>query len=822
MKKTLIFGILLINFAQVLATTKFNWGQNNYIGFEENLGQITDMANQPVSSVLFRLSLPDYSIFLTEEGISFVPYKFQQDQINFARFDIQLVDGIIDKNKIDRLNEISGYNNYYLAHCPDGILFVKSYQCLKIKDIYPGINWVLRYGDKLHQEFEVLPAADVSQIKLKVKWADIEIKNQKEIIYSTPLGKIKEGEIFVHEKDGKVIPTAYKISDDGYITFEINKYDKSDTLLIDPPFERLWATYYGGTDQDNCDGSREIGAITTDNSGNIYVTGFTKSSNFPTQNPSGGAYFQGTNAGQIDAFILKFSNTGQREWATYYGGTADDIGISIATDYLANVLVTGNTFSSNFPTYNPGAGAYFQNTNGGSADAFVLKFNNNGIRQWATYYGGYSSDVGYSITTDGAGNIFITGNTYSSNFPTYDAGGGAYYQNSLAGGLFDAFILKFNNAGIRQWATYYGGNDEDHGYAIAADANGNIFITGMTRSTNFPILDAGSGAYFQSSILGYRTVFILKFNNNGIRQWATYYGGSTNDYGRAITTDCLGNVFVSGNTSSTNFPVYDAGGGAYFQANNAGSDDAFILKFNNNGVRHWATYYGGSSGDIARTITTDNVGNIFIAGNTLSSNFPTYNPGSSAYYQGSLAGGHEAFILGFNNAGIRLWGTFYGGGSTDYGMSIKTDASGNIFATGFTLSTNFPTYNPGGNSYYQANNAGSYDAYILKFASAVSGIEEIKQMISTNDFQLNLQPNPFKTQSIIRYSITVNEKVNLSVYDVSGKLVKNLINEFQNAGEYKFVWNGKDENNQKITNGIYFLILETPTRKLPKKLILSK
>jgi len=820
-----------------------NW-ENNYTGFEENLGQVTDFENNPVSSVLFRLNLPEYNIFLTENGVSFILYQYEKekDLINFARFDIEPVDGKIEKSKIELSNEISGYNNYYLSHCPDGILSVKSYRYIKINDLFPGIDWVLRYDDKVHptlagksgvhNEFIVKPNADISRIKLNVKWADIEIKDGKELTYSTPLGKIKEGEIYVYEKEGGNVSAVYKKDvmrstiehkrdEQGFITFDIKEYDKNKTLIIDPPFERLWATYYGGTGQDNCDGSREMGAITADNSGNIFVTGFSLSTNFPTYNPGGGNYFQGNNAGTMDAFILKFSNTGAREWATYYGGSADEMGISIATDDSSNVFVTGNTFSTNFPTYNPGGGAYYQ-TSGGNGDVFILKFSDAGIREWATCYGGSSSDVGYSIATDNSGNVFVTGNTFSStNFPTYDAGGGAYFQGTNAGS-FDAFILKFTNTGVRQWATYYGGTDDDNGYSIATDTSGNIFLTGMTRSTNFPIYDPGGGAYYQTSILGYRTVFMLKFSNTGVRGWATYYGGSTNDYGRSIATDGSGKIFVTGNTSSTNFPTFDPGGGAYFQGSNAGSDDAFILKFSNTGARERATYYGGTTGDIGRSITTDDSGNVFVTGNTLSSNFPTFNPGSGAYYQAALTGGHEAFILGFSNTGARQWATYYGGSSTDYGMSIITDASDNIFLTGFTLSSSFPTYNPGGSAYFQGTNAGSYDAYILKFASSSTGIEDNRHMLSANPISLNAEPNPAKSFTVIRYSLPIAEKLSLQIFDISGKLVKNLVNEFQSSGVHNLIWNGKDEYERRVVDGVYFYMLETPTQKFTRKLIFTR
>jgi len=588
-----------------------------------------------------------------------------KENIKVWRIDYDLIGGNIKKENIVFENEIENYyENFYNENAPDGILFVKLYRKVRIKEVYPGIDWILRYDENgnFHHEFEASPNSNIAQIKIKVKNAQIELTDEgKSVLLKTPIGIIKDGNLIAYEGK-KELSAKYTIKDN-LLSFEVKNYEGKEKLLIDP-HALVWATYYGGSYED------VASSVSTDANGNVFVVGWTISTNFPTYDPGGGAYFDGTcgtdgncnddgSAYYGDAFILKFSNSGVRLWATYYGGSSYDYANSISTDANGNVFVVGRTYSTDFPTYNPGGGAYYQGTNAGEYDPFILKFDNSGVRLWATYYGGNDHDWATSISTDANGNVFVVGRTWSTDFPTYNPGGEVYYQSNNAG-YWDAFILKFNNNGVRLWATYYGGSSYDYANSISTDANGNVFVVGSTYSTDFPTLNPGGGAYYQGTCGGcfaYPDAFILKFNNSGVRLWATYYGGSSYDYANSISTDANGNVFVVGRTYSTDFPTLNPGGGAYYQGTCGGCsyyyNDAFILKFNNNGVRLWATYYGGSSYDYANSISTDANGNVFVVGRTSSTNFPTLNPGGGAYYQGTCGGcppGNDDFISKFSGS----------------------------------------------------------------------------------------------------------------------------------------------------------------------------
>ena len=320
--------------------------------------------------------------------------------------------------------------------------------------------------------------------------------------------------------------------------------------------------------------------------------------------------------------------------------------------------------------------------------------------EYSTYLGGTNGDLVRGISVDGAGNAYITGYTYSTDFPTTTGA----YQPNYAGNL-DAFVTKLNPTGTALvYSTYLGGTNTDYGYGVAVDGAGNAYITGYTSSTNFPTTP---GAY-QTSNAGNGDAFITKLNptGNGL-VYSTYLGGTSDDYGYGVAVDGAGNAYITGRTSSTNFPTTP---GAY-RTSYAGNGDVFVTKLNptGNGLAY-STYLGGTQYDYGFGVAVDGAGNAYITGTTLSTNFPT-TPGA---YQTNYAGDGDVFVTKLNPTGTALaYSTYFGGTSDDDGWGVAVDGAGNAYITGSTYSTNFPTTTGA----YQNSNAGSNDAFVAKFST---------------------------------------------------------------------------------------------------------
>ncbi len=399
-----------------------------------------------------------------------------------------------------------------------------------------------------------------------------------------------------------------------------------------------------------------------------------------------------------------------RLWGTYYGGLADDYGDACVTDASGNVYLTGFTGSSS-ATAIATFGSHQTIIGGGASDAFLVKFNSSGVRLWGTYYGSTAFDGALSCATDASGNVYISGQTFSSASVISTSGS---HQVFFGGnGLSDAFLVKFNSNGVRQWGTYYGGAGEDIGYFCATDASGNVYLAGQTTSTLANVIStAGS---HQSAFGGIGTIesFLVKFNSNGTRLWGTYYGGLGDDYGFSCNTDASGNVYLTG-LSFSGLGTSIASAGSH-QSMFGGFADAFLVKFDANGVRQWGTYYGGAGGDAGFSCITDATGSVYMTGRTESIGGTTIATVGS--HQSSFGGGtNDAFVVKFNSSGTRLWGTYYGGSGIDLGISSCTDVSNNIYLAGSTTSTVGSIMATPGS--HQINyGGGSQDGFLIKFNS---------------------------------------------------------------------------------------------------------
>jgi len=607
----------------------------------------------------------------------FVP---EQTTYTMDRMDVELAGA--NKNAQVITEQKQDYSeNYFTDWSGEKGAAAYTYNKITYKNIYPNIDWVLYTSNgTLEHEFIVHQGGKVSDIKLKYGGAkDLKINAEGNLTATTPQGTITEKAPDTYQKDGKKVASAFVLHGN-LLSYSTGAY--TGDLIIDPTLS--WATYFGGSTNQQGYG------VATDGSGNVYISGNTSST---SSIATSGAYQTIYGGGSYDAFLVKFNSSGAIQWATYFGGSGIDYGTGVATDGSGNVYMTGYTGSSSAIAT---SGAY-QTTFGGSEDVFLVKFNSSGAIQWATYYGGSGVDEAFAATTDGSGNVYITG--YSASASAIATSGA--YQTTFGGGN-DAFLAKFNNSGAIQWATYYGGSTTDAGTGVAIDGSGNVFIVGYTYSSS---AIATSGAY-QTTYGGACDGFLAKFNSSGAIQWGTYFGGSGTDYGEGVASDGSGNVYINGQTSSVSGI---ATSGAYQTAFVSTSEDDFLAKFNNSGAIQWATYYGGSGGNLGYGVATDGSANIYITGYTSSAS----GIATSGAYQTAYGGVDDAFLADFNTSGALQWATYYGGSNTDEGQGVATDPSGNVYIIGETASVSGIATSGA----YQTTYGGTLDAFLAKFST---------------------------------------------------------------------------------------------------------
>jgi hypothetical protein len=580
---------------------------------------------------------------------------------------------------------------------------------------------------------------------LLLRTSEGEIRLQKPVMYQYKWAVDDDDPPFEREAAKKHVDGHFKIRGKNEILFVAGDYDRSKALTIDPPL--VYSTFLGGS-------ANDVGiGIAVDSSGNSYVTGGTLSTDFPTT-PGAGAWQSGfggaesncsatTNLACGDAFVTEINASGTAlVFSAYLGGSDADVGTGIAVDSSGNVFVVGGTVSSNFPTAAP-----LQGFGGGTcgnhpcSDAFVTEIAAGGASLvFSTFLGGNGTDVAFGLALDSNDNVFVTGSTRSTNFPTTSNAVSTVLDNvngatvdSCTGGTgapspcSDAFVaeLTFSGGALSEtYGTYLGGAGVDIGYSIGLDPSDNIYVVGTTNSPAFPGV---SSSPFQSTFGGGSTgncvsSFIcgdgfaivlspLTGDGNTPILLSTYIGGSGDDAATAVAVDAFGDLFVAGVTDSTNFPVTgnafqsSFGGGSSSCANRLFTcGDAFVeIIFSDGGGTYniyTASYLGGSGDDgVFKGAAIDLDGDFYVAGTTNSTNFPTTANATQATIGGGSASCDASNVPcgdGFVTEIILNQLTFgfstYLGGSGDDGvLGLTLDSNLNIYVTGYTASSNFPT-----------------------------------------------------------------------------------------------------------------------------------
>ena len=683
------------------------------IDFTENKGQVYDQNYKPRPDVLYGTMTGDMAVHIKTTGVSYQLYKVDtwkdiEDKLTKEKRHKEIEKQTIYRVDLNWLNAntnfttsqdetLPGYNNYYLESCPNGALNVKSYTGITLHNLYNGINLhFYESGGNLKYDYIVAPHANYKQIQILVEGADIELNKDGSINISTPLGKIREGAPIVYQNNVQL--KSKWLVKNNILSFEIENYDPKLQLIIDPFITRLWGSYYGGS------GYLDSFKCATDASGNVFFAACT-TVNTTTIIATTGSH-QETLGGNMDSYLVKFNSLGIRQWSTYYGGASNEGSYACCVDPFGNVYLGGGTWSSG-GTVIATLGSH-QATYGGGHDGFLVKFNTSGVRQWGTYYGGTGSDGISSCCTDASGNVYIAGTTTVSAGTSIATSGGHQISN---GGMYEAYLAKFNSSGIRQWGTYYGGSGDDFGSDCCTDPSGNIYLSGQTSASVSSII-ATTGAHQVTFSGGGYDAFLVKFNSLGARIWGTYYGGSGNDAGQTCISDISGNIYLGGFSMSSGVNVIATPGS--HQSFYGGGADGYLVKFNSVGTRQWGTYYGTTGTNIIEESVTDASGNIYVAGRTNNSSAGTVIATIGSHQTTYGGGSSDAYLAKFNSTGIRQWGTYYGGNGIEEGWDCSIDPLGNIYLGGVTTSSVSSTIATTGA--HQINYSGSgYDAFIVKF-----------------------------------------------------------------------------------------------------------
>lgn len=672
--------------------------------FESNVGQYAESARYVARGANYCLTLtPDEFRVVLQKRL---PQPAAGDaaatdeigvttpvQIEYRALQIRLV-GANPNAVMSGDDTVSTHANYFLgADASKWRVGVPAYERVRVAAVYPGIN-LLHYGNQncLEYDFQVAPGSDPGQIAMQFAGAD-ELRVDAatgDLLVKLGAQNLRQPKPVIYQiVDGKRVSISggYRLSDALTVKFTLGDYDLRQPLVIDPVVS--YSKLFGGPLDDT------FWAIAVDPAGSVYIAGETLTPGLATR----GA-FQTNYAGKYaeigDVIVAKFGNRlDATNYITYLGGSAAERALALAVDGAGNAYLTGYTDSTNFPlqaaiqTNIPGPIAPFTTP---YLDAFVAKISPSGSNLvFSTFFGGSADDYGWGIALDASTNVFVVGQTVSTNLPTKNT-----TFTNLAGAT-DGFVLKLDAAGTNVvYAMYLGGSANDIARDVTINPAGNPLVTGYTGSTNFPVtIDALQLFLNQTTNASYADdAFLVEVSAAaGSINYSTFLGGTNSDRALRLAVDANGAAYLAGWTQSGDFPQTSTNFYTVVVSNTTYAD-AFVAKLNQSHTNlDYAVTFGGGARDMAWDVAVDSLGRASIIGETASLDFPT--TGLSGILKGTNAGGIDVFIAQLNPAGSAFtYSAYLGSPAEDVGYGVTVDAAGNAYFVGRTASASFPLNPP--------------------------------------------------------------------------------------------------------------------------------
>ncbi len=814
--------------------------------FLKNEGQIMTTGYTTAKNVLFGTINQYPDVYIQKNSFSYVFQKedtIQTTQDSIERIDVNFLGGIANPRHYEYKPNGINYN-YYLGHADNQFISdLKGHERVFVPNYYPNID--LHYysnKDGLKFYFVVKPNAKVDQILLNLSGAlATNINGNGGLFIDGAMGDIELNRPVAYNvnmmgvpiplvgnsnwtnpsgNNYKVTPTSYNPS----LPLVIQITTKSTVNTANSAQANLdYSTYYGGSAND------VFNDVAVASNGDRYVTGFTTSGLFPPVNS------QNFYNGSTDVVLLKYTADDTLRYATFQGGSAQDLGNTVAINSLNEVFIGGQTFSTDMNGLNV-SGATNQFANGGAsssfkADGFIVKMVSVGVPQnntlsWRRYFGGSGSETINSIFIDGSNNIYIAGYSSSYDCPVVNAFKATLSPTTTTNpSNFDAIFGKFNSSLTAQWITYYGGSNNgsvgtvtnDWGNDIVVDNSGNVIGCGFTDANDLQTTNTtgNTNAFFDNTVGGFSDGFLVRYNSGGTPDYSTYFGGSNSDaLLRLVYNSNLNEIYFAGNSRpGVGFPFVNKAGATNSQYS-AGGSTSFVGYVSGNLTKQWCSYYGkGQVGTKLYStfgLSVDNLGVVYLSGYTNSDTLqsPIITPTTSVYTDNTLSA-EDGFIAIFSPNKTLFHAHYFGGVGNERIYNSDISQNQRLYVTGYTQSNNFPfAYNPTSATLIDSTYNAGQDGFISRFQLANYQVVGVKEY-DFNNSNLLLYPNPSNNEFNLELKEVPNNVTTLKVYTTLGQLIFEKVISDKNTRI----------NCQSWANGVYLLSLNNNSEQKSFKLI---